>query len=127
MRGPMMAGNRGIALWASLGTALIGSALWAGVEQPPRKPVLQTHTEGRTGWVRAADLQPHAALVFLDGRSGRLLRRLATKGQEGPVSEGRFLWTAADTGLTRVFPAEHPIFWSNRKAWNGESPVEDLK
>src|SRR5438128_2033207 len=48
-------------------------------------------THGQSGWMPAVDLQPHASFILIDVQSGRVLRRLAAKGEQGPVSDGRFL------------------------------------
>src|SRR5258708_4474420 len=66
-----------------------------------RVPILEQRSQwwrvgwihGQTGWMPAADLQPHASFVLIDVRTGRVLRRLAAKGEQGPVSDGRFLWS----------------------------------
>lgn len=69
-------------------------------------------TEGRTGWVPAADLEPHAAFVLIDTATGRVIRRMAAKGQEGALSDGSSLWSLSNTGLTRMIPGERPQIWS---------------
>jgi hypothetical protein len=61
----------------------------------------------------AADLQPHASFVLINVQTGRVLRRLAAKGEQGPVSDGRFLWSFSDTGITRTSLGEPPAIWSN--------------
>jgi hypothetical protein len=70
-------------------------------------------THGQTGWIPAADLQPHASFILIDVQTGRVLRRLAAKGEQGPVAAGGFLWSFSDTGITRTSLGEPPAIWSN--------------
>ncbi len=95
------------------------AAFW--IKGGVRVPILEQRREwwcvgwihGQTGWMPAADLQPHATFVFIDARTGRVLRRLAAKGEQGAVSDGRFLWSFSDTGITRTSLGEPPSIWSN--------------
>jgi len=75
-----------------------------------------TWTHGRSGWVPALDVEPHAAVVLLDTHTGKVTRRLAAKGQWGAVSDGKALWSIADTGITRTSLGERPEFWSRKVA-----------
>jgi hypothetical protein len=70
-------------------------------------------SRGRTGWIRVEDLEPHASFVLIDARTGRVLRRFAAKGEDGPVADGKLLWSLANTGLTRMSPTEPPSIWSS--------------
>jgi hypothetical protein len=70
-------------------------------------------SRGRTGWMRVGDLEPHASFVLIDAQSGSVLRRMAAKGEDGPVADGRFLWSLANTGLTRTSLGEPSAIWSN--------------
>ncbi len=85
-------------------------------------------TNGRTGWMRIADLEPHAACVLIDARTGRVQRRFATKGQWGAVADGNHLWTLANTGLTRISLDPRPAFWSFpvRMDRDGMLPYESI-
>jgi hypothetical protein len=85
-------------------------------------------THGRSGWIPAADLQPHAAFILIDVSTGRVIRRLAAKGEQGPVADGRFLWSLSDRGITRTSLAEPPAFWANpiRPDRNGSLPDESV-
>lgn len=69
-------------------------------------------TRGRSGWVRAPLLEPHASVVLIDVRRGRMLRRLAIKGQGGLVPDGRALWSVSNSGLTRTLLGPRPVIWS---------------
>lgn len=73
-------------------------------------------TQGRHGWVRVSDVEPHAAFVLLDTRTGHMQRRIAAKGQWGAVSDGQHLWSVADTGITRTSLGARPEFWSRNVA-----------
>lgn len=70
-------------------------------------------TGKRTGWMRVSDLEPHASFVLIDLRTGRMLRRMAAKGQWGAISDGKYLWSLANTGLTRTSLDSRPRIWSN--------------
>jgi hypothetical protein len=69
-------------------------------------------TGGRTGWARAGDLQPRASALVVDASTGRLLRRVAVKGQWGFKTDGKQLWSFANTGLTRTDLTGAPRLWS---------------
>jgi hypothetical protein len=69
-------------------------------------------TEGRAGWVRVQDVEPHASFILIDTQTGKVQKRLAAKGQYGAVSDGKFLWSIANTGITRTLLDERPVFWS---------------
>lgn len=73
-------------------------------------------TQGRTGWVPARDLEPHAAFVLIDTGTGKMTRRIAAKGQWGAISDGTALWSLADTGITRTLLADRPSFWARKVA-----------
>lgn len=83
-------------------------------------------SQGRTGWMPAAELEPHASWVLLDARTGRVQRRIAAKGQWGAVSDGRALWSLANTGITRTVLGERPTFWAYplREDRDGSFPYE---
>src|SRR5205085_1869680 len=86
-----------------------------------RTPVLEQGKEwwkvggpkGRTGWVRLADVEPHASFVLIDAATGRVQRRIAAKGQRGAVSDGKLLWSISDTGITRTQVGDTVRIWSN--------------
>jgi hypothetical protein len=110
------------------------AAFW--IKGGTRVPILEQRsqwwrvgwTHGQTGWMPAADLQPHATFVFIDARTGHVLRRLAAKGEQGAVSDGRFLWSFSDTGITRSSLTEPPAIWSNptRRDPHGGLPEESV-
>ena len=85
-------------------------------------------THGRSGWMPAVELQPHATFVMIDAQTGRVLRRLAAKGEQGPVSDGRSLWSLSDTGITRTSLQAPSAFWSNpvRSDREGSLPEESV-
>lgn len=85
-------------------------------------------THGRSGWIPAADLQPHASFILIDVRTGRVLRRLAAKGEQGAVSDGQFLWSLSDTGITRMSLTHPPAIWSDgvRRDPHGSLPEESV-
>src|SRR5207302_9195885 len=85
-------------------------------------------TGGRTGWMPAADLEPHASFVLIDAASGHVLRRMAAKGQWGVMPDGRAFWSLSDTGLTRILPGDSPAFWSNpvQKGRDGMLPAQSV-
>jgi hypothetical protein len=85
-------------------------------------------THARTGWMPADELQPHASFILIDVATGRVIRRLAAKGEKGPVADGRFLWSLSDRGITRTALAEPPAFWANpiRPDRNGSLPDESV-
>lgn len=70
-------------------------------------------TGGRSGWIPVKDLEPHASVVLIDARTGRVERRLAVKGQWGALSDGQSLWSLSNSGLTRMVLGERPAFWAN--------------
>ena len=80
-------------------------------------------TKARSGWVRAAEMVPHARCVMLDAKTGRVLRQFATKGQWSVLPRHDALWALADTGLTRVAWDGGPHFWSNRIASNANASI----
>jgi len=82
-------------------------------------------TDGRTGWARAADLEPHASFVLIDAKTGRVIRRMAAKGQSGAISDGASLWSIANTGITRTILGERPVFWSKPVAANRDANFPD--
>lgn len=85
-------------------------------------------THGRAGWLPAAELQPHASSVLIDVPTGRVLRRLAAKGEHGSIAAGSFLWSFSDTGITRTSLGEPPAIWSNpaRTDPHGSLPEEGI-
>lgn len=85
-------------------------------------------THGRSGWIPAADLQPHASFILIDVRTGRVLRRLAAKGEQGAVSDGRSLWSLSDTGVTRMSMTDPPSIWSDqmRPDRHGSLPLDSV-
>jgi hypothetical protein len=78
-------------------------------------------TEGRIGWAPAADLEAHASFVLLDAKTGKLIRRMAAKGQWGAVSDGTSLWSIANTGITRTLLGDRPVFWAKPVAANRDA------
>lgn len=82
-------------------------------------------TKARAGWVRAAEMAPHARCVMLDAKTGRVLRQFATKGQWSVLPRNDALWALADTGLTRVAWDGGPHFWSHAvKGANADGNIE---
>jgi hypothetical protein len=76
---------------------------------------------GRSGWVRAADLEAAASVVMLDARSGRLVRRLPGRDAWPVTPDGAALWAVSDTGLARLLPGELPALWLRAPGGPGES------
>jgi len=82
-------------------------------------------TEGRTGWVPVRDVEPHAAFVLIDAHSGRMVQRIAAKGQWGAVSDGASLWSIANTGITRTLLGTRPAIWSKAVAADRDALFPD--
>jgi hypothetical protein len=73
-------------------------------------------TQDRTGWAPSRDLESHASFVLIDTRTGRVVRRIAAKGQWGAVSDGKALWSLSNSGITRTRVEGRPAFWARNVA-----------
>jgi hypothetical protein len=56
------------------------------------------------GWIRSEHIQPHATLILLDLEKGAFLRRIATMGEFGHLTDWKYAYAAANTrnGLSRT-------------------------